>query len=395
MACPDANGLLTIQNFINGDFVPSKQHIDSYDPSTGKVYAKIPESSKEEVDAAAQAAKRAFPLWSLTEAKERCRIMIKIADILESRLAEFAAAESKDQGKTIATATIVDIPRAVHNMRFFATTILHDVNTSSTVDKLGIVNYTTREACGVAGLISPWNLPLYLLTFKIAPAIAWGNTVVAKPSEMTSVTSWMFAKVCKEAGLPDGVLNFTYGTGPVTGDAIVCHPDIHLISFTGSTLTAERIQSASSPFCKKLSLELGGKNPAVIFSDCDFKKAVATTVRSSFANQGEICLCTSRIFVENTIYQKFVEEFVKQAKEFKTGPPGDPSSRMGALISKEHLAKVRGFVHWAQENGGTIQCGLEELNLPDENKEGYFMAATVITDVADTSKVMQEEIFGP
>ncbi|XP_063079192.1 2-aminomuconic semialdehyde dehydrogenase [Engraulis encrasicolus] len=389
---------LVLENYIGGKFLPCSAHIDSYEPSTGNVYCKVPDSGSEEVDAAVQAAKEAFPAWSSRSPADRAQVMNKLADLMEARLEEFAQAESKDQGKTMTFARTVDIPRSVHNLRFFASSVQHHTTDCSQMDHMGCLNYTIRSPVGVAGLISPWNLPLYLLTWKIAPAMATGNTVVAKPSEMTSVTAWMMCKLMNEAGVPPGVVNMVFGTGPRAGDALVGHPDVPLVSFTGSTATARVITERSAPYCKKLSLELGGKNPALVFADADMEQCIATTVRSSFSNQGEICLCTSRIFVERSIFPEFLEKFVAAARKWKTGDPSDASNNNGALISKEHLEKVRGFVKLAREEGGTVHCGegVDPLpDLPSRNRAGYFMPATVISGVQDSSRVMQDEIFGP
>ncbi|KAL2082456.1 hypothetical protein ACEWY4_022274 [Coilia grayii] len=392
------NGIqLVLENYIGGKFLPCSAYIDSYDPSTGRVYCKVPDSGSEEVDTAVRAAKEAFPDWSSRSPADRAQVMNKLADLMEARLEEFAQAESKDQGKTMTFARTVDIPRSVHNLRFFASSVQHHTTDCSQMDHMGCLNYTIRSPVGVAGLISPWNLPLYLLTWKIAPAIATGNTVVAKPSEMTSVTAWMMCKLMNEAGVPPGVVNMVFGTGPRAGDALVGHPDVPLVSFTGSTATARVITERSAPYCKKLSLELGGKNPAIVFADADMEQCISTTVRSSFSNQGEICLCTSRIFVERSIFPEFLEKFVAAARKWKTGDPSDVSSNNGALISKEHLEKVRGFVKLAREEGAQVHCGegVDALDLPARNLGGYFMPATVISGVKDSSRVMQEEIFGP
>ncbi|KAK7906845.1 hypothetical protein WMY93_015457 [Mugilogobius chulae] len=391
------SSFLVLDNFIGGEFVPCDRHMDSYDPSTGEVYCKVPDSGPEEVEAAVKAAKKAFPEWSSRSPEHRAQILNKLADLIEERLLEFAQAESKDQGKTVTFARNVDIPRSAYNFRFFASSVLHHTTDCSQMDHLGCLNYTIRCPVGVAGLISPWNLPLYLLTWKIAPAIATGNTVVAKPSEMTSVTAWMMCKLMQKAGMPPGVVNIVFGSGPRAGNALVGHPDVPLVSFTGSTLTAQRITERSAPYCKKLSLELGGKNPAIIFADADLDQCIQTTVRSSFSNQGEICLCTSRIYVERSIYDTFLEKFVAAARKWKTGAPSDPSNNNGALISKEHLEKVRSFVALARSEGGTVHCGegVDSLDLPEANANGYFMPATVISGLSDSSTVMQEEIFGP
>ncbi|KAG5846437.1 hypothetical protein ANANG_G00114960 [Anguilla anguilla] len=388
---------LILENYIGGKFVPCSRFIDSYDPSTGEVYCRVPDSDKEEVEAAVKAAQEAFPEWASRSPAERAKVLHKLADLIDAHLEEFAQAESKDQGKTVTFARTVDIPRSAYNFRFFASSVLHHTTDCSQMDHMGCVNYTVRSPVGVAGLISPWNLPLYLLTWKIAPAIAAGNTVVAKPSEMTSVTAWMMCKLLEEAGMPPGVVNIVFGTGPRAGDALVSHPEVPLISFTGSTATARVITEHSAPYCKKLSLELGGKNPAVVFQDADLEECIATTVRSSFSNQGEICLCTSRIFVERSIYPEFLQRFVEAARQLKTGVPTDTGSNNGALISKEHLEKVRGYVKLALAEGGKVHCGegVDALDLPERYRSGYFMAPTVISGVTDDSRCMQEEIFGP
>ncbi|KAL0967116.1 hypothetical protein UPYG_G00247980 [Umbra pygmaea] len=397
LSTSDHSGMLVLENYIGGKFVPCSRHIDSFDPSTGEVYCKVPDSGKDEVEDAVEAAKAAFPNWSTRSPEERGQVINKLADLIESHLEEFAQAESRDQGKTIVFARTVDIPRSVRNLRFFASSILYHTNDCSLMENLGCVNYTVRSPVGVAGLISPWNLPLYLLTWKIAPALAAGNTVVAKPSEMTSVTAWMMCKLLEEAGFPPGVVNLVFGTGQRAGDALVCHPNVPLVSFTGSTATAQRITERSAPFCKKLSLELGGKNPALVFSDADLEQAVSTTIRSSFSNQGEICLCTSRIYVQRSIYHEFLKRFVAATRDWRTGAPSDTKNQNGALISKEHLEKVRSFVNLARSEGATVHCGEGEdlLELPARNTAGYYMRPTVITGVAESSRVMQDEIFGP
>ncbi|XP_020635368.3 2-aminomuconic semialdehyde dehydrogenase isoform X1 [Pogona vitticeps] len=388
---------LVLENYIGGQFVPCSSYLDSYDPSTGEVYCKVPDSGQEEIDAAVKAAQNAFPGWSSKSPQERAKLLSKLADLIEDDLELFAQAESKDQGKTITFARTVDIPRAVYNFRFFSSSILHQTTECTQMDHMGCMHYTERTPVGIAGLISPWNLPLYLLTWKIAPAIAYGNTVIAKPSEITSVTAWMMCKLLSKAGFPPGVVNIVFGSGPKAGDALVSHPEVSLISFTGSTLTGQRIIERSAPYCKKLSLELGGKNPAIIFDDANLDECVPVSVRSSFANQGEICLCTSRIFVQRNIYHEFLRKFVEAVKKWKVGCPTDPTVDMGPLISKEHLAKVKNYIKRAKEEGAEILCGegINGLDLPTRNQHGYFLLPTVITTIADDSSCMQDEIFGP
>ncbi|KAK1338040.1 hypothetical protein QTO34_001147 [Cnephaeus nilssonii] len=388
------------------NFLPCNSYIDSYDPSTGEVYCRVPDSGKEEVEAAVEAARAAFPGWSARSPQERSQVLHRLADLLEQSLEELAQAESKDQGKTITLARTMDIPRSVQNFRFFASSILHHTSECTQMDHVGCLHYTVRAPVGIAGLISPWNLPLYLLTWKIAPAIAAGNTVIAKPSELTSVTAWMMCKLLEKAGVPPGVVNIVFGTGPRVGEALVSHPEVPLISFTGSQPTAERITQLSAPHCKRLSLELGGKNPAIIFEDANLEECIPTTVRSSFANQacplgfgllGEICLCTSRIFVQKSIYSEFLKRFLEATRLWKVGIPSDPSASMGALISKAHLEKVRSYIKKARAEGAQILCGegVDKLSLPPRNQGGYFMLPTVITDIKDESCCMKEEIFGP
>ena len=307
--------MLKIENYINGELhAPiSGNYIDNYNPSKGEVYSLIPNSDEKDVENAVQAAKKAFPSWSKTPKNERSKILVRLADLIEENLEELAIAEATDNGKPLALATRVDIPRASANIRFFATAILHNASQSHHMEE-GFTNYTLNHPLGVVGAISPWNLPLYLFTWKIAPAIASGNCVVAKPSEVTPMTAYLFSKLCIEAGLPKGVLNIVHGLGANAGDAIVSHTDVKAISFTGGTATGKIIARKCAETFKKTSLELGGKNPNIIFADCDFEKMLNTTLHSSFANQGQICLCGSRIFVERPIYDKFKKAFVEKVK---------------------------------------------------------------------------------
>jgi aminomuconate-semialdehyde/2-hydroxymuconate-6-semialdehyde dehydrogenase len=341
-----------------------------------------------------QAAKRAFPAWSATGAEERSRILLKIADLIEQNLDELARLESEDNGKTVALATRMDIPRAVANFRFFATAILHQSSEAHLTDQRAL-NYTLRQPIGVAGLISPWNLPLYLLSWKIAPALAAGNSCVAKPSELTPLTANRLAELSLEAGLPPGVMNIVHGYGAKAGAAICEHPDVPLISFTGGTVTGAKVAAAGAPLFKKLSLELGGKNPNLIFADADLDDAIATSIQSSFANQGEICLCGSRIFVERSIYDEFVERFTAATRALRIGDPADPQTDVGALISEAHLQKVSGYLELAKEEGGTILTGGKRVELPDRNRAGFFLEPAVITGLGCECRVLQEEIFGP
>ncbi len=388
-----------IQNYIGGELIApnSGEYLDNIDPSRGKVYSYIPDSTKEDIDLAVAAATEAFPKWANTPKDERSAIMIKIADLIEARMDEFVAAESLDNGKPESLASHVDIPRAVSNMKFFATAILHFASESHYMEnsKNPGVNYTTRKPIGVVGCISPWNLPLYLFTWKIAPALAAGNCVVAKPSEVTPMTAYLLSEVCVDAGLPAGVLNIVHGLGHKVGDAMTRDPKVKAISFTGGTKTGETIAKIAAPMFKKLSLELGGKNPNIIFADCDFKKMLSTTLRSSFANQGQICLCGSRIFVQRPIYEKFRDAFVERVSNTKVSYPTDPEAKLGALVSKPHIDKVLSYVELAKEEGGKVLTGGTRVQLEGEYSEGYYMRPTVIEGLAYDCRTNQEEIFGP
>ena len=396
--------VLEIRNFIGGKFVDvnSGNYINSFNPSTGKLHALVPDSDRTDIDEAVEKAESAFVSWSKSTPMYRSQIMMKIADILESKIDEFAKLEAEDQGKPFSLAKSVDIPRAVYNFRFFATAIIHNTDICTTLHDLPVasgnaLNYVQAMAVGVAGLICPWNLPLYLLTWKIAPAIAFGNTCVAKPSEVTSVTAWKLCEVLQEAGLPPGVVNVVFGYGYVVGEALVSHPKVPLISFTGSTVVGKHIIKTAASYCKKLSLELGGKNAAIVFEDTDLSKHLQTLIKSGFANQGEICLCTSRIFVHENIFDDFLMRYVKLVQSLKLGPVHEPSTTTGALVSKEHKDKVMKYITTAKTSGATIHCGefVDEVVLPKSCENGYFVQPTVITGLDDTNPCMKDEIFGP
>lgn len=385
-----------IKNYINGNLVPalSSKYIDNYNPATGKVYSYIPDSNAGDVERAVQAAERAFPEWSTCSPQIRFRILMRIADIIEQNMEAFAEAESTDTGKPFTLSSTVDIPRAQANFRFFATSILHFSSESHHMEGQAI-NFTLRQPLGVVGCISPWNLPLYLFSWKIAPALATGNTVVAKPSEITPMTAYMLAKACKEAGLPPGVLNIVHGLGPSAGQAIVEHPKVKAISFTGGTSTGKRIAATAAPMFKKLSLELGGKNPNIIFADCDFENMMTTTLRSSFSNNGQICLCGSRIYIERSIYPQFKEELVKRTQFLKVGDPFNQVTDIGAVTSKAHMEKVLSYINLAEMEGGHILCGGKAIDMDGDFKEGYFLRPTVIEGLTNECRTVQEEIFGP
>ena len=385
-----------LANYINGELKSPQggEYINNYNPSIGKVYSLIPDSDEKDVNDAYLAAEKAYPVWSSMTKEQRSDIMLKVADLIDKNLERFALAEAMDNGKPVKLATHVDIPRAASNFRFFATAVLHFASESHEMDGQAI-NYTLRKPIGVVGCISPWNLPLYLFTWKIAPAIATGNCVIAKPSEVTPMTAFLLSELCIEAGMPAGVLNIVHGLGHKVGSAMTEHEKIKAISFTGGTSTGKTIARTAAPMFKKISLELGGKNPNIIFADCDFDKMLSTTMRSSFANQGQICLCGSRIFVERPIYDKFKEAFVAKVKKSKVSFPQDPEAHLGAVVSKLHMEKVLSYVKLAKEEGGTVLAGGERVILEGEHAEGYYIAPTVIEGLAYDCRTNQEEIFGP
>ena len=388
--------MIKLQNFINGNYIApiSDAYMDNYEPATGQVYSLIPDSDERDVELAVEAAEKAFPIWSKMSNEERSKILVKLSEGIEARMEEFVQAESRDNGKPVSLAGHVDIPRAVSNFHFFATAITHFASESHHMQGEGI-NYTLRKPIGIVGCISPWNLPLYLFSWKIAPALAAGNCVIAKPSEITPYTAYLLGQVAKDAGMPAGVLNILHGLGAKVGDAIVKHKKIKAISFTGGTKTGEYLARTAAPMFKKLSLELGGKNPVVIFADCDFEEMLSTTVRSSFSNQGQICLCGSRIFVERAIYEKFKTAFVEKVNKAIVSNPTDPKANMGALVSLPHLEKVLSYVELAKEEGGKVLTGGTRVHLEAPYENGYYMRPTVIEGLSHDCRTNQEEIFGP
>jgi aminomuconate-semialdehyde/2-hydroxymuconate-6-semialdehyde dehydrogenase len=385
-----------LENFIGGHLIGplSGNFIDNINPATGEVSGHVPDSNEKDVNTAVQAAQKAFPEWSLTPVEERFRILNRMADLIDLHLDELALAETNDNGKPLWLSKKVDIPRASANFRFFATGILHFSSESHSMEQRA-VNYTLRQPLGVVGCISPWNLPLYLFTWKIAPALAAGNCVVAKPSEVTPVTAFLLSRISKEAGLPAGVLNIVHGRGETTGEAIVKHPQIKAISFTGSTRAGERIASLAAPMFKKLSLELGGKNPNIIFADCDWEKMMKTTLQSSFSNQGEICLCGSRILVEESIYEKFRDDFVKRAQALRVGDPLEEQSKQGAIVSKVHFDRIMRGIDTAKQEGGQLLLGGRAVKPSGRCANGFFIEPTIVEGLDENCQTNQEEIFGP
>ncbi len=388
--------MLHIRNYINGGFHDPRSGtwLENVEPATGEVYSLVARSDANDVADAVAAARAAFPHWSGLKAKERSDILLAVSRKVHEHLEDLALAESQDNGKPLWLARTVDIPRAEANMAFFATEILHTETAAHQTDA-HTLNYTVRSPLGVVGCISPWNLPLYLFTWKIAPALAAGNCVVAKPSELTPMTAFLFSKLCIDAGLPPGVLNIVHGLGGECGAAIVEHPEIKAISFTGGTQTGETIARTAAPMFKKLSLELGGKNPTIVFGDVDIEHTARHVARASFTNQGEICLCGSRIYVERSIYDRFKQAMIAETEKFVVGDPLQESSRMGALVSQGHMEKVLGYIQLAREEGGTILTGGDRVSVGGRCANGFFVAPTLIEGLDAHCRVNQEEIFGP
>lgn len=390
------NQMIYLENYIAGNLIAplNNQFINCINPATGEIIAQTPDSDVNDINLAVEAAKKAFETWSQTSAEERFKILNKIADLIDENFNELALSETNDNGKPLWLSKQVDIPRASSNFRFFATSIMHFASESHSTSE-AVLNYTLRKPIGVVGCISPWNLPLYLFTWKIAPALAAGNCVIAKPSEVTPITAYLLSKICMQAGLPAGVLNIVHGTGANCGEEIVKHKDIKAISFTGSTKAGERIASLAAPMFKKLSLELGGKNPVIIFKDCNWEKMLKETIRSSFGNMGQICLCGSRILIQKEAYEDFKKYFIEIIKKLKVGDPLEESSKQGAIVSKAQFDKVLHCIELAKQEGGTILLGGNPVKLEGRCANGYFIEPTIIEGLNQNCKTNKEEIFGP
>ena len=385
-----------ISNYINGELVAPKKlnYLNVYNPSKGEAYAKCPDSDASDLRMATESAKKAFNHWKDTSNEYRRDIILKIAEELDKNKEEFALAETIDNGKPLNDSKNIDIPRSIDNLKFYASAIITNSSESHSLPN-NVINYTLRDPLGVVGCISPWNYPLHLLTWKIAPALAIGNCVIAKPSEITPMTAYLFSKACINAGLPKGVLSILHGTGQNIGEKIVKHSDIKAISFTGGTKTGKIINNMASPLLKKVSLELGGKNPIIVFDDCNYKKMLQATVKSSFANQGQICLCGERIFVQETLYNKFKKDFIKEAKKLKIGDPLKSTTNQGAMVSKEHYNKVLSYFNNAKKNGAKFLIGGNAKKLKGKCSNGWFIEPSIIENLSRGSDCYREEAFGP
>jgi aminomuconate-semialdehyde/2-hydroxymuconate-6-semialdehyde dehydrogenase len=384
-----------IRNYIGGQLVPpgSGVYLDNVNPAIGQVYSQVPDSHTDDIDAAVASAEQAVSGWAGASFGQRARVLRKLADLVDRERDRLVQAETDDNGKPLRLARSVDIPRVSANIRFYAG--ISEGFSSESHSMPDGINYTLRKPLGVVGVISPWNLPLYLMSWKIAPALAMGNCVIAKPSEVTPMTAYLFSELCIEAGLPPGVLNVVHGSGATTGDAMLTHPGIKAVSFTGGTATGEHIARTVAPLFKKFSLELGGKNPTLIFDDCDYERALNTSLHAAFANQGQICLCGSRILVQQTLYEKFVDDFVQRARRMRVGDPHDANSDLGAVVSRPHQEKILGCIETARQEGGHLHCGGGPLHPDGRCAGGFFVEPTVFTGLASDSQTNQQEIFGP
>ncbi len=388
--------MINLCNYIDGELLPpeSGEYLDNINPATAEVFSKIPKSARADLDKAVKSANKAKQSWANLDVETRSEYMRKISQGILDNLDELAAAECEDNGKPLWLAKAVDIPRAASNFHFFADAITQFSSEAHSMQSVAI-NYTLRRPLGVVGCISPWNLPLYLFTWKIAPALAAGNCVIAKPSEITPYSAYLLSKICQQVGLPAGVLNIVHGLGQDIGNKIVSHPDVKAISFTGGTVTGKHIASVAAPMFKKLSLELGGKNATIVFDDCDWENTVEEVARAAFSNQGQICLCGSRILVQKNIYDRFKDALVNKVKQLNVGDPLDANSNQGAVVSEQHMNKVLESIETAKKEGGNILCGGNRVKVNGRCANGFFIEPTLIDNLSATSNTNQQEIFGP
>ncbi len=387
--------LIEIQNYLGGEFFGpvNGNWLDNVNPATGEVYSRLPDSDAADVQLAVTAASAAFPNWSRMSAAERAYWLNRLADGIEENIDELARAETDDNGKPLSMSRTIDIPRAVTNLRFFAS--MGESFSSESHAAPDGVHYTLRQPIGVVACISPWNLPLYLFTWKIAPALASGNCVIGKPSEVTPFTAFLLSKICAQVGFPEGVLNVLHGSGASAGNAVIQNDQVEAISFTGGTKTGAHIASEVAPRFKKLSLELGGKNPNIIFADCDYETALTTTLRSSYQNQGQICLCGSRIYVEHSMFESFRNDLVRLSEQIVIGDPLDDQTELGAVVSAAHQQKILSGIELARREGGEVLCGGGAVTVPGRCQHGFFLKPTVIVGLSDQCRTNQDEIFGP
>jgi aminomuconate-semialdehyde/2-hydroxymuconate-6-semialdehyde dehydrogenase len=396
-----SNTLPEFPLFIDGKFVKSEtgETFPNINPATGQVIGKIALANESDVDKAVVSAQKAFhQIWKKTSLQERIDFLHKIANAIQNHFDDFLKTEIADTGKPIALARTLDVPRAIANFKNFAAlaySLSNESYETFTEDGKGCLNYTVRKPLGVVGVICPWNLPLLLLTWKVAPALAAGNTVVVKPSSETPATATLLAHIMQEVGLPPGVYNVVHGDGSVVGNALVHHPEVAGITFTGESKTGQAIMKEAASGLKLLSFELGGKNPAIIFKDCPFEKTIEGMTRAVFANTGQVCLCAERVYVEKTVFEKFVEEFKKSAENLVLGDPMDPKTTTGPLISIKQREKVLGYYKLALEEGATLVTGggVPQLNSPFD--KGAFIQPTIWIGLKETTRCVKEEIFGP
>jgi aminomuconate-semialdehyde/2-hydroxymuconate-6-semialdehyde dehydrogenase len=382
-------------NFIGGEMKApvSGVYFDSIEPATGKACAQVPDSDARDLEDAVQAAKKAFPAWRDKSPRDRSALLNRLADLMERDKERFILAESMDNGKPVSLCRAVDVPRGIANLRAFADAAL--TFGGQDFDKPNSRSYTLRQPFGVVATISPWNLPLLLFTRKFAPALASGNCVIAKPSEVTPMTAYMLSALVNEAGFPPGVFNVLHGRGAKIGAAITDHPDIPAISFTGGTATGTAIYQGAAKGLKKISLELGGKNPTIVFDDADLDAAAEGAKVAGFSNQGQICLCGSRIFIQDSIYTKFRDALVQKVEAIKIGDPQESDTQHGASVSEQHMEKVLSYIELARQEGGVILTGGKRRIVDGRCRDGYFIEPTVIEGLPHTCRTNQEEIFGP
>ena len=389
--------MITLRHFIGGEFTDpsSGETFESISPIDNKPIATVARGGPDDIDRAAQAARAAFPAWASMDPAQRRKVLYRVAEGIEARLDELAEWEVRDMGKPIGAARSKDIPRSAHNFRFFADAAEHAFTKAYSKPWDGVLTYELREPLGVVGAISPWNFPLMLLTWKVAPALAYGCTVVAKPAEQSPVTATLLAEICRDAGVPDGVFNLVHGFGPAeAGEALVAHPDVDAITFTGESATGKAIMATAASGLKKLSFELGGNSPNIVCADADMDKAVAGSLRGIFTNQGEVCLAGARLLVERPIYDEFVARMVDGAERYVVGNPLDSSTGMGPLVSTEHMEKVLSYIDLATEEGAKLMTGGYRI-MDGDLALGNYVAPTIFADADNHMRSCQDEIFGP